>query len=385
MVIRLKKILIAPDSFKGSLSAYKVGEALARGVKAVFPSAEVDILPMADGGEGTVDALLYANKGKVEEVNVSGPLLERTLARYGVFDYDGKPHAVIECAESTGLTLVPITMRNPMAANSYGFGEQIRDAIAKGYRHLIVTLGGSATNDGGIGMLQALGWKFYDQTGRLLLQEDGNPLLHIQDFSSEGAMPELSECTITIASDVMNPFYGPQGAAFVFAGQKGASKDEIIELDGHLKRFADLVKQKHGVNIQDIPGAGAAGGLGGAFAGILGADMQSGVEMVLHYTDASEKMKHADLVFTGEGSLDSQSIYGKVPIGVAKLAKKHGKKVVGIAGRIDTDTVLLNEHLDAVFSIQTQCRSLEEAMQPQVTERQIEVTVEQICRLMRPL
>ncbi|MBM7618563.1 glycerate kinase [Bacillus tianshenii] len=379
----MKHILVAPDSFKGSLSAYKVGEAVASGVKAVFPSAEVDILPMADGGEGTVEALLYANKGKVEEVEVSGPLMERVLAKYGVFDYDGNPHAVIECAESTGLTLVPIEKRNPMRSNSYGFGEQIRDAIAKGYRHLIVTLGGSATNDGGLGMLQALGWKFYDHAGRLLTPEEGNPLLHAYDFSTEDALPELSECTITIASDVMNPFYGPQGAAYVFAGQKGASMEAILELDGHLNRFADLVEQKLVVNIQAISGAGAAGGLGGAFAGCLGADMQSGIEMVLHYTNAEEKMKLADLVFTGEGSLDSQSIYGKVPVGVAKLARKHGKKVIGIAGRIDTDTKLLNEHLDAVFSIQTQCRSLEEAMQPEVTERQIEVTVEQICRLMK--
>lgn len=377
----MRHILVAPDSFKGSLSAYKVGEAVANGVKAVFPSAEVDILPMADGGEGTVEALLYANKGKVEEVEVSGPLMERVLAKYGVFEYDGKPHAVIECAESTGLTLVPIGNRNPMKANSYGFGEQIRDAIAKGYRHLVVTLGGSATNDGGIGMLQALGWKFYDQAGRLLTPEDGNPLLYAYDFSTEGALPELSECTITIASDVMNPFYGSQGAAYVFAAQKGASMEEIMELDCHLKRFAELVEQKLGVNIQAIPGAGAAGGLGGAFAGVLKADMQSGIEMVLHYTKADEKMKHADLVFTGEGSLDSQSIYGKVPVGVAKLAKKHGKKVIGIAGRIDTDTKLLNEHIDALFSIQTQCRSLEEAMQPEVTDRQIEVTVEQVCRL----
>lgn len=377
----MKNILVAPDSFKGSLSAYKVGEAMARGVNAVLPTAKVEILPMADGGEGTVEALLYANKGKVEEVKVSGPLMEQAFAKYGVFNYDGKPHAVIECAESTGLTLVPIEKRNPMTANSYGFGEQIRNAITKGYRHLIVTLGGSATNDGGIGMLQALGFKFYDQNGRLISQEEGNPLLLVNDFSTEGALPVLADCTITIASDVMNPFYGLQGAAFVFAAQKGASKAEIIELDGHLKRFADLVKQKLGINIQEISGAGAAGGLGGAFAGFLGADMKSGIELVLHYTNAPEKMKHADLVFTGEGSLDSQSIYGKVPVGVAKLAKRHGKKVVGIAGRIDTDTVLLNEHLDAVFSIQTQCWSLEEAMQPEVTERQIEVTVEQICRL----
>lgn len=377
----MRHILVAPDSFKGSVSAYKVGEAVANGVKAVFPSAEVDILPMADGGEGTVEALLYANQGKVEEVEVSGPLMERVLAKYGVFDYDGQPHAVIECAESTGLTLVPSGKRNPMLSNSYGFGEQIRDAIAKGYRQLIVTLGGSATNDGGLGMLQALGWRFYDQAGRLLTPEDGNPLIHAYDFSTEGVLPELSECTITIASDVMNPFYGPKGAAFVFAGQKGASMEEIMELDGHLKRFAVLVEHKLGVNIQEISGAGAAGGLGGAFAGVLRADMQSGIEMVLHYTNADEKMKHADLVFTGEGSLDSQSIYGKVPVGVAKLAKKHGKKVIGIAGRIDTDTKLLNEHIDAVFSIQTQCRSLEEAMQPEVTERQIEVIVEQVCRL----
>lgn len=378
----MKRVLVAPDSFKGSLSAFEVGKAVERGVKAVLSSAEVEILPMADGGEGTVEALLYANKGEVEKVEVFGPLMDRVIAKYGVFEYEGIPYAVIECAESTGITLISPEKRNPMIASSYGFGEQIRDAISKGYRHLVVTLGGSATNDGGTGMLQALGWRFYDREGKLLSPFEGNPLVQVYDFSVEEVLPELSQCNITIASDVMNPFYGKRGAAHIFAGQKGATTKQILELDIHLKRFASLVEQKLGINIQAMDGAGAAGGLGGACAGFLGADMQSGVEMVLHYTNAVEKIKTADVVFTGEGSLDSQSLLGKVPMGVAKLAKAHGKKVIGIAGRIDTDTRAINEHLDAVFSIQTQCRSLEEAMRRDVTAQQIEVTVEQVVRLL---
>ncbi|WBL17693.1 glycerate kinase family protein [Sutcliffiella sp. NC1] len=375
-------MVVAPDSFKGSLSAKGVGEAMKRGIHTVFPSAKVEVLPMADGGEGTVDALLYANNGKIEEVEVHGPMMERVMAKYGVFEKDGVQYAVIECAESTGLTLVPYEMRNPMIANSFGFGEVICDALRKGYRHLIVTLGGSATNDGGVGMLQALGWKFYNSAGDLISPFEGNGLIHIVDFSVEDVLPALLECTISIASDVMNPFYGENGAAFIFGPQKGANAEQVIELDDHLRRFSDLVKAKLGVDLQGIRGAGAAGGLGGAFAGCLGAKMKSGAELVLNFTGADEKIRGADLVFTGEGSLDSQSMFGKVPVGVAKLAKEHGVSVIGVAGRMDEDTKPLNEYLDAVFSIQTQCRSLEDAMRSDVTKKQIEVTVEQVCRVL---
>lgn len=319
-------ILIAADSFKGSLSSLEVGEAIASGVRKVDSEANIEIVPLADGGEGTVEAILYANDGTVEEVEVNGPLMDPVKAQIGVFNFDGTQHAVLECAESTGLTLVPAHLRNPMAANSFGLGEQIKYAIQKGYKNIVVTLGGSATTDGGTGMLQALGWEFYDQNGNLIVPSKGNALLQMKDFSNKNEVPELKECKITIASDVSNPFYGPNGAAFVYAGQKGANLEQIKELDYHLEQFANLITEKLGIDVQEIPGAGAAGGLGGALSACLGANMQSGIELVLQYTEVAEKIKRADIIFTGEGSLDKQSLYGKGPIGVAKLAKEHKKK-----------------------------------------------------------
>jgi glycerate 2-kinase len=372
--------LIAADSFKGSLSSKMVGEAVARGVLEVDSNSRIDIIPMADGGEGTVEALLYANGGRLEELKVHGPLMNQVTSKAGIFTYKGKTHAILECAESSGLTLVPFDKRNPMYASSYGLGEQIRYMIQKGYRDLIIGLGGSATTDGGTGMLQALGWDFYDPHGKLISPEDGNPLVYLKDFSNKFEIPELKDCRITIASDVSNPFFGKDGAAHVYAGQKGADIFQIIELDNHLARFACLIKDKLKVDLQGIEGAGAAGGIGGALSGCLGAKMQSGIELVLEYTNAAEKIKEADIVFTGEGSLDKQTLYGKVPVGIAKLAKKHGKTVIGLAGKVDY-TSNLNKYLDAAFSIQTQCRTIEEAMEPKITEEQIAVTAGQIYRL----
>jgi glycerate 2-kinase len=377
------KFLIATDSFKDSLSAYEVCKAAEKGILKALPRAEVEISPMADGGEGSVDTLLYGNtfSAKEIEVFVHGPLMEQVKAKYAVIKNNGEEIAFIESAQSSGLMLVAPSKRNPMYTTTYGLGEQIRDAINRGYRHIVISLGGSATTDGGVGMLQALGWKFYDETGQEIGRK-GNPLLEVASFSDDDVIPELKECKFICASDVMNPFYGRKGASFVFARQKGANDTEIALLDKRLRNLAKLFEEHYGINVQEIEGTGAAGGLGGAIIACLNGRISSGVETMIELTGLEEKIKRADVVITGEGSLDNQSIMGKVPIGVGKLAKKYGKTVIGIAGRIDTELHEINPFLDAVFSIQTECRTLEQALQPHIAGTQIEVTVEQVVRLL---
>lgn len=375
--VRNMNFLIASDSFKGSLSSIEVGECIKKGILRAIPDAGVVISPMADGGEGTIDALLHGSDGREIEVEVHGPLMDRVMASYAVFKDDV---VFIECARSSGLPLVPVELRNPMVTNTYGFGEQIRDAIGKGYRHFYLSLGGSATNDGGIGMLQALGWEFFDENGAPIGCE-GNPLLRVASISDENVLPELAECTFVAASDVTNPFYGPNGAAHIFAKQKGASDSQILELDAALTRFSALIEAFYAVDVQGIAGAGAAGGLGGAIVGPLKGSIRSGVELVMELTSIEEKVKSADVVITGEGSLDHQSLMGKVPVGIARLAKWFGKPVIGIAGRIDTDLDEVNKYFNGVFSIQTECRTLEEALDPHISALQLVVTAEQLARV----
>jgi glycerate kinase len=376
------KYLVAVDSFKDSLSSLEVGRAIRQGILRVQPDAEVQVMAMADGGEGTVEALLHANEGREIEVIVHNPLMEPIKAKYAGFETNGLQYAFIECAQSCGLTLIPKHKRNPMVLNTFGLGEQIKDAIRQGYRHIILSLGGSATNDAGIGMLQALGWEFFDENNERI-DVSGNPLLRVHSMSDEQIIPELSECKFTVACDVTNPFYGPKGAAHIFARQKGANEEQVLKLDDAMRRFADILEKLYLVNVQDIPGSGAAGGLGGTIVVCLGARRVSGVETVMELIHLEERIKSADVVITGEGSLDNQSLMGKVPIGVAKLAKEHGKPVIGIAGRIDTELDAINEYLDAAFSIQTECRSLEAALEPEVAFKQAEVTSSQIARLIQ--
>ncbi|MCM3706453.1 MULTISPECIES: glycerate kinase family protein [Cytobacillus] len=376
------KVVIAVDSFKGSVSSLQAGEAIKKGVLDSRPDASVEVCPMADGGEGTVEALIHSKGGTRRSVCVHGPLMEKVTAEYIVFPYQGKDHVFIESASSCGLTLIPAERRNPMKTNTFGVGEQIRDAIENGYRHFFLSLGGSATNDGGTGMLQALGWEFFDEKGDVISKE-GNPLLNIASMSSEKTLKELEDCSFTIASDVMNPFYGMDGAAHIFARQKGANDSEILILDEALERLCEVYFRVTGKNVQGIPGAGAAGGLGGAMSACLNAIMQSGAEILMDITGLKGKIQEADIVFTGEGSLDHQSLLGKVPVTIAKYAKLHNKKVIGLAGRIDTELKEMNEYLDAVFSIQTECRMLDEAMLPAITLNQLAVTASQVIRAIR--
>lgn len=371
------KFLIATDSFKDSLSSIVVGKSIQKGIIGAISDADVVISPMADGGEGTIDALLHGADGREIALQVHGPLMDEILTHYAIFNEE---IVFIECARSSGLPLVPVELRNPMVTNTYGFGEQIKDAIEKGYRHFILSLGGSATNDGGVGMLQALGWEFYGEDGEIIGLE-GNPLLRVASFSDRGVLPALAECSFVAASDVTNPFFGPLGAAQVFAKQKGANEREILELDAALKRFSTLIKTAYQIDVQEIEGAGAAGGLGGAIVGPLKGSIRSGVELIIELTGLEEKIKSADIVITGEGSLDSQSMMGKVPFGIAKVARKYEKTVIGIAGRIDTNLTDVNKYFDGVFSIQTQCRTLEEALKPEVTSIQLEVTAMQLAKV----
>jgi glycerate kinase len=376
------KYIVAADSFKDSLSSLQVGQAVKQGILHAHPEADVEIIAMADGGEGTVEALLHANEGREIEIQVHNPLMQPVTAKYAVFHQNGKDIVFIECAQSSGLPLVPKELRNPMNTNTYGLGEQIKDALARGYRHFILSLGGSATNDAGIGMLQALGWQFFNKNGELI-ENTGNPLLHVHSFSDVHALPELAECAFTVGSDVTNPFYGPQGAAYIFARQKGANDKEIAILDKAMQRFEQLLNERYGISVQTIPGAGAAGGLGGTLVACLHAHMASGADIIMEHIRLEERIEKADVIITGEGSLDGQSVMGKVPVGVAKLAKKHGKLVIGIAGRIDLELDALNEYLDAVFSIQTECRTLEDALTYDIACKQVEVTAGQIARLIK--
>ncbi|WP_191991863.1 glycerate kinase family protein [Bacillus aerolatus] len=369
-------ILIAPDSFKGSLSAEKVGQAMAEGIKKAVPDAQVKVVPMADGGEGTIAAL----NGTLRPLTVHDPLMRQMTASYLAMEYEGEPAALIECAESSGLTLLSDEERSPMTTNTFGLGEQVKAALDEGFRQIIISLGGSATNDGGFGMLQALGWKLFDNC-RNEINCAGNPLLEIASFSDEEIYPAIRETRFLAASDVMNPFYGSDGAAFVFAPQKGAAEEEVVLLDQALQKAACLFQRVYGVDVQKVKGSGAAGGLGGAIAAALGGEIVSGIDTVIQLTGLETDIEWADLVITGEGSLDGQSLLGKVPVGVAKLAKQHRKPVVAIAGRLGEDIEALHPYFDGIFSIQTDCLTIKQAMHPNTAARQARQTTEQLLRL----
>ncbi|KMY55562.1 hypothetical protein AC623_17770 [Bacillus sp. FJAT-27231] len=370
------KILIAPDSFKGSLLAVAAGEAIAKGVAKAVPHAKVKVVPMADGGEGTIAALT----GMPQKLTVHDPLMRPIEASCLTIDYEGKPAALVECAESSGLILLSEKERSPMTANTYGLGEQIKAALNDGFRQVIISLGGSATNDGGLGMLQALGWKLYDRD-KNEIHTVGNPLLCVDSLSDEQIHPAIRETRFLAASDVLNPFHGQEGAAYMFAPQKGANEHEVQQLDEKLQKLARLFQEAYGIDVKEMRGSGAAGGLGGAIAAALGGEIISGIQMVIELTGLEADIKWADLVITGEGSLDGQSLLGKVPVGIAKLAKLHDKTVIALAGRLGKDIEALHPYFDGIFSIQTDCLTIEQAMNPETAVRQMSQTVEQILRL----
>lgn len=375
------KVTIAIDSLKGSLTSLEAGRAVADGVRKVYPDAEVCIRPLADGGEGTVEALTQGMGGTIQNIRVTGPLGEPVDCQYGIIEETKT--AVMEMAAAAGITLVKAEERNPLYTTTYGVGEMIRDAIGKGCRRFIVGIGGSATNDGGIGMLQALGFGILGRDGKQAAF-GAQGLEQIERIGRDEVIPELKECTFHIACDVTNPLCGEQGCSAVFGPQKGADADMIRKMDRWLSRYAELARRLNPAADPEKPGTGAAGGLGFAFLTFTNAVLESGVKLVLEETRLAEYVKDADLVVTGEGRLDGQTVMGKAPIGVAAAAKKYGKKVIAFSGCVTRDASACNEAgIDAFFPILRTVVPLEEAMRTETASRNMTETAEQVFRLIR--
>lgn len=374
------KTLIAIDSFKGSTSSTDGSKAIGLGITDVYPNAEIIMLPLADGGEGTVEALVQSTQGKFIKKEVTGPLNEKVDAVYGVLG-NGKT-AVIEVAAACGLPLVSSDKRNPLITTTYGVGELIRDAIEKGCREFVIGLGGSATNDVGIGMLQALGFKFVDRHNKEV-GLGGQELQNIYSMDISNVHPLIKDCVFKVACDVNNPLYGESGAAYIFAPQKGANEVMVKELDKGLKHFAQVAFHELNIDIHNIPGAGAAGGLGAAFAGFLNASLQSGIELVLELIKMEEKIENADFVITGEGKLDGQTSMGKAPLGVARLASKYHVPVIALAGGVEEVPQLNELGITACFSIVNGPMSLQKAMDSKVTFENLRLTTRQLMLLIQ--
>ncbi|GHT27874.1 glycerate kinase [Bacteroidia bacterium] len=377
----MKKIVVASDSYKGSVSSLEVALSAEAGIRKVLPDCEVVKVPVADGGEGTIDALVSAMDGTIISCRVHDPLMNNIQAEYGILG-DGKT-AVIEMAAASGLTLVPVEKRNPLLTTTYGTGELIRDALLRGCSNFLIGIGGSATNDAGTGMLQALGFHFLDAEGKEL-DKGGQILSRIRSIDHTHTLPQLKDAVFTIACDVNNPFSGENGAAFVYARQKGADDEMIRVLDNGLKSFAATVKETEQKDIDSIPGAGAAGGLGGGFVAFLQATLKPGIQMVLEALHFDERILYADLIITGEGKLDRQTGMGKTPAGVLEAGKKQHIPVIAIGGSVEeTETEALNKQgFLAALSIQPGPVSLEQAMDKTFAVRNIERVVEQLIRIM---
>jgi len=346
------RIVIAPDSFKECLSALEVAEALAFGLRRAVPDVELELVPMADGGEGTVDALVAATGGCTVPLTVTGPMGNPVDAVYGKLG-DGKT-AVIEMASASGLHLVPPHDRDPRVATTYGTGELLRAAIERGARRIIIGIGGSATNDGGAGMAEALGYRFLDANGNEI-PRGGAALASLARIDAANRFSALDDCEILVACDVTNPLCGPNGASHVYGPQKGADTESVELLDAALRHFANVVRDRLGVEIADLPGAGAAGGLGAGLVAFARGSLRPGVDLVADACHLAERIAGADLVITGEGKLDGQSIHGKTPIGVARIAQRAGKPVVAVAGALGDGYEAAYEcGIDTVYALCTE-------------------------------
>ncbi len=373
------KIMVAPDSFKGSLSAKKVADNIAKGIKNIFPEAEIIEIPMADGGEGTVHSLVEATDGKLYYEKVTGPLGDNVEAFYGVLG-DGET-AVIEMAAASGMTLVPEGKENPAIATTYGTGELIKAALNQGVKKIIVGIGGSATCDAGVGMAQALGVKIIDHK-REQIGFGGGQLGKIKTSDISENDPRIKEVDIEVACDVNNPLYGKNGAAYVYAPQKGADKKMVKELDRNLRHFNNILKKDLKIDLQKIPGAGAAGGLGAGLVAFLKARIRPGVDIVLEVNKVEERMKQMDIVITGEGRMDDQTVNGKTPVGIARIAAKYDIPVVAICGSIGEGVEkVYQKNIETVFTIIQQPLSLKETYKK--TEKWLQFTAEQVIRLIK--
>lgn len=371
------KIVVAPDSFKGSVTALQAANAIEQGLRRVFPDADIDKIPMADGGEGTVQSLVDATGGNIQTQRVLGPLGNEVDAKFGILA--DQETAVIEMASASGLTLVPTDKRNPLLTTTYGTGQLIRAALEKGCRKLIIGIGGSATNDGGAGMAEALGVQFLKSDGSPITR-GGSGLGELDSIDITGVHPAIAETTTIVACDVNNPLTGPDGASHVYGPQKGATPEIVKTLDAHLEHYDNILTRTLGQSYNDIPGAGAAGGLGAGLMAFLNAKLQLGVDIMIDAVNLKDRMKGASLVFTGEGQLDFQTAFGKTPVGVAKVAKEHNIPVIAIAGGIgDGAEAVYNVGIDAMLGIVQAPMSLEDAVEDAL--QLITDTAEQAARL----
>ena len=369
------KIVIASDSFKGSLTSVEVAQAAARGIKAVYPDCDVVAVNVADGGEGTIEAVVDTLGGEIVHTTVSDPLGRPIQARYGIA---GKK-AIIEMAAASGLPLLSSEERNPWITSTYGTGEMIMDAIQRGCSQFLIGLGGSATNDAGMGMLQALGFKFYDFNGKEIIDCRGGRLQDIADLDDTFVPKAVREAQFIVACDVDTPFCGPEGAAPVFAPQKGANAEVVAKLDAGMTSFAHVIENKYGINIVPLTGAGAAGGMGGGFRAFLNASLQRGIDMVLDAIDFDYTIQSADLIITGEGKIDSQTAKGKTAAGVLSRAKKQNIPVIAIAGCAEICESVKQMGFAGIYPITEEKLPLEIAMQTEVAAMNVEKTVKKIC------
>lgn len=374
------KAVIAIDSLKGSLSSIESGNAIAEGIRRADSQNLTVVRPLADGGEGTVDALVYAMNGEMQEITVTGPLGIPVHCTYGIIR-DTKT-AVLEMSGAAGITLIPDEKKNPLHTTTYGVGEIIKDAISKGCRRFIVGIGGSATNDGGVGMLQALGYGFLDKKGKQI-PFGAKGLEMLDSITDDGILPELEKCQFKIACDVTNILCGKTGCSAVYGPQKGATPEMIRQMDQWLGAYASLAQQTYPKANPDQPGTGAAGGLGFAFLTFTNAFLESGIQIVLEETQLERYIKDADIVITGEGRLDGQTAMGKAPVGVARLAKKYGIPVIAFAGSVTKDASECNKNgIDAFFPILRSITTLAEAMEPEHAKNNLTDTAEQVFRLL---
>jgi len=373
------KVLVAVDSFKGSLGSREAGEIIKEGILDTIKDAEVTVSPIADGGEGTVEALVDGLNGEYIDVEVKGPLNDKVIARYGVI----KDVVVIEMASSSGLTLVPEEKRNPLNTTTYGLGDMIKDALDRGYNNFIIGLGGSSTSDIGLGMLSSLGFKFLDENKKEvgIFGRDLKNIKYIDDTSVD---KRLFDSKFKIACDVDNPLYGENGAAAIYGPQKGADKETIKTLDEYAINFSKVVSKKYKIDYENISGVGAAGGLGYAFMSFLNGELSPGIDIIIDFLKLDEKMKKVDLAITGEGEINYQTMMGKAPSGVAEVAKKYDIPVIGIAGALGKDVELINDKgIDAFFSITPKPISLEKAMDREFAKENLKRTISQIMRVYR--
>lgn len=373
------KFVLAPDSFKESMTAKKAALAMEKGVKAVFPDAECVIVPMADGGEGTVESLVSMTNGEMIKTEVLGPLGESVMAEYGLLG-EGQT-AVIEMASASGLEIIRPEDRNPLLTTSYGTGQLIKHALDKGVSRILIGIGGSATNDGGAGMLQALGVSFKDDNGKEL-SFGGGALVRLHTIDVSGLDERIKQVKFDVACDVTNPLIGENGASAIFGPQKGATAEMVHLLDQNLSHFADVLKEQLGQDIAHLDGAGAAGGLGAGLMAFLNAELKKGIDLVIEYTGLEEQISGADYVFTGEGSIDAQTLFGKTPYGVAIVAKKYSVPVIAFAGRIGSGVESLYDNgFNAIIGILKGVTTLEEAFDS--GEANLAFAAENICRVLK--